>query len=56
MLERFDNEYFMQKKEFKYKSLKIQWLISGQNEIESIAKNLQKSDNLILVRFHALHN
>ena len=31
-------------------------MIRGQNEIEFIAKNLQQSDNLILIRFHALHN
>ena len=52
----FDNEYFMQKRNIKYKSQKILWLVSGQNEIELIAKNLQQSDNIIRVRFHALHN
>ena len=31
-------------------------MIRGQNEIEFIAKILQQSDNLILIRFHALHN
>ena len=46
----------MQKRNIKYKSLKIQLLVSGQNEIELIAKNLQQSDNLIHVRLHALHN
>ena len=46
----------MQKRNIKYKSQKILSLVSGQNEIELIAKNLQQSDNIIRVRFHALHN
>ena len=46
----------MQKRNIKYKSQKTLWLVSGQNEIELIAKNLQQSDNIIRVRFHALHN
>ena len=31
-------------------------MIRGQNEIEFIAKNLQQSENLMLIRLHALHN
>ena len=43
------------KKEYRIQITK-NTMIRGQNEIEFIAKNLQQSDNLILIRFHALHN